>query len=48
MKSAFKKLQPKDWHYLIAKNRNFAFLRSFTTFQLDLKLENNSSFLEAI
>lgn len=38
----FSQLQPKDWRFLIAKNKNFALLKPFETFGLNLTDENNS------
>ncbi|WP_157802118.1 hypothetical protein [Flavobacterium sp. 1] len=34
-------LQPKDWRFIIAKNKNLGFLKSFETVEIDLSKENN-------
>lgn len=34
-------LQPKDWYFIIAKNKNLDFLKSFETIGIDLSKENN-------
>lgn len=43
----FNKLQPKDWHYIIAKNKTFSILKSFETLEMDLSRENNSVLFRA-
>jgi hypothetical protein len=37
----FNKLKPQDWRFIIAKNKNFQFLKSFETLTIDLTQENN-------
>jgi hypothetical protein len=37
----FNKLQAKDWHYIIAKNKRFQLLQSFKILSIDLTQENN-------
>lgn len=41
------KLQTKDWCYLIAKNRNFQFLKPFKTLSIDLSFKNNLGYFQA-
>lgn len=43
----FNKLQTKDWHYLIAKNKKIQLLQSFKTLSIDLTEENNSGYFKA-
>ncbi|MDR6845183.1 hypothetical protein [Flavobacterium granuli] len=43
----FNKLQPKDWRFIIAKNKNFSFLKHFETFEIDLSKENKASRFKA-
>jgi hypothetical protein len=37
----FNKLQPEDWHYIIAKNKNFELLKPLVTFTIDLTKKDN-------
>lgn len=37
----FNKLLPKDWLYIIAKNKNFKFLKPFESFEMELSKKNN-------
>lgn len=37
----FDKLQPKDWRFIIAKNKNLDFLKSFKSLEINLSKENN-------
>lgn len=41
------KLQPKDWRFLIAKNKNFALLKPFETIQINLIQKNNLGYFQA-
>jgi hypothetical protein len=47
LKVHFNKLQPKDWCYIIAKNKNLSFLKSFEYLEIDLSNENNASHFRA-
>lgn len=40
------KLQTEDWRFLIAKNKNFRFLKSFESLTIDLSKENNSALFQ--
>lgn len=42
----FNKLHPKEWRFIIAKNKNFEFLKSFESLKLDISTKNSNSFLE--
>jgi hypothetical protein len=41
------KLQSKDWRFIIAKNKNFEFLKSFETLTIELTPKSNSAFFQA-
>lgn len=43
----FAKIQPKDWRFIIVKNKNFEFLKAFGTFEINLTQQNNSVFFQA-
>ncbi|QKJ62131.1 hypothetical protein [Flavobacterium sp. M31R6] len=47
LKVRFNKLQPKDWPYIIAKNKNFEFLKSFESFEVELSQENKFDLFRA-
>jgi hypothetical protein len=41
------KLRPKDWRYIVAKNKNLGFLKSFETLEIDLSKENSVAHFQA-
>jgi len=41
------KLQAKDWNFIIAKNKDFSFLKSFKTLEINLSKDNNLSHFQA-
>ena len=43
----FNKLQSKDWHFLIAKNKNLAFLKPFGKLEVNITQKNNLGYFEA-
>jgi hypothetical protein len=43
----FNKLRPKDWNFLIGKNKNFQLLKSFESLEIGLAQENNQGHFEA-
>jgi hypothetical protein len=43
----FNKLQAKDWHYIIAKNKKLQLLKSFKTLSVDLTEKDNSGYFQA-
>ncbi|HEU4789614.1 MAG TPA: hypothetical protein VFS71_08025 [Flavobacterium sp.] len=43
----FNKLQPEDWRIFISKNKNFTFLKSFESLEMNLSKENNTSHFRA-
>jgi hypothetical protein len=43
----FNKLQPKDWSFIIRKNKNFKLLKHFESLQMNLNEENNSGIFRA-
>ncbi|WP_348825002.1 hypothetical protein [Flavobacterium aestuarii] len=43
----FSKIQNNDWNYMIAKNKNLKFLKSFKTFGMYLTEENNTALFRA-
>ena len=43
----FNQLRAKDWRFIIAKNKNFGFLKSFETLEINLMQENNSGHFQA-
>jgi len=43
----FNKLQSKDWHFLIAKNKNLAFLKPFGKLKVNITQKNNLGYFEA-
>jgi tRNA splicing endonuclease len=46
LKVRLNKLHPKDWRFIISKNKNFEFLKSFETLTIDLTTKNNSAFVQ--
>jgi len=47
MQINFAKIQPKDWRFIIVKNKNFEFLKALETFEVNLTEQNNSVFFQA-
>jgi hypothetical protein len=43
----FNSLQPKDWRFIIGRNKNLELLKSFKTFEMDLNLENITGHFKA-
>lgn len=43
----FNKLQAKDWHYIIARNKNIQLLKPFKTLTIDLTQENGVGYFRA-
>lgn len=43
----FNKLQPRDWRFIIAKNKNIELLKPFETLEMNLNQENNLGYFEA-
>lgn len=43
----FNKLKPRDWRYIIAKNKNLEFLKPFETLEINLNQENNQDYFQA-
>ncbi|HKO77498.1 MAG TPA: hypothetical protein VJU52_09785 [Flavobacterium sp.] len=43
----FNKLHPEDWRFIISKNKNFSFLKSFESLEMNLSNENNAAHFRA-
>jgi hypothetical protein len=43
----FNKLQPQDWHFMIAKNKNLQLLKPFKTLVIDLTQKNDVGYFQA-
>lgn len=43
----FNRIQPQDWRFIIAKNKNLKSLKSFKTFGMSLTEEHNSVFFQS-
>jgi hypothetical protein len=48
LKVNFNKLHPKDWRFMISKNKNFELLKPFGTLEINLTQENNLGHFQAL
>lgn len=48
LKINFNKLQPKDWRFLIAKNKSISILQAFETLEINLIKKNDLIYFEAL